>query len=334
MNTILLQLGLLSLAIGVNASAQTYTNIMSGENSTSFSFLSGTGSRTTVTSIQSPFGYPNTITGANDSQTYPSGSTGGNPEPWWFYYDTCGSNTCAYDLTGTAIPRPPAIGQISSQKFSAIGFLTKATLNGTVSNGGSTNPANMYETFFFTERNDYQGQREIGIARQMSPYAHVIDPSNPGDYTYAYWFTNDNCGTGTSLGYPTISTPASCRTSQATGGVEALGSGPLLQTGYNIDFITGLTTGTQYIFQTYIFWASWDSTYKQRIEVWDSTFTTQIFADNIDTTYLGVSLGLTTSGTSGYVTLGTQRFDPNPPSGTLSQTGVNLSVSYVQIITP
>jgi hypothetical protein len=329
MNKLFVELWLLSLAIGVSASAQTYTNIMSGENSTSFSFLSGTGNRTTVTSLQSPFGYPNTITGANDSQTYPSGSPGGNPEPWWFYYATCGSNTCAYDLTGTAVPRPPAIGQVSSQKFSAIGFLTKATLNGTVSNGGSTSEANMYETFYFSERNDYQGQREIGFARQMSPYAHAIDPNNPGDYTYAYWFTNDNCGTGTSVGYPTISIPASCRTSRATGNVEALGSG--LQIGYNIDFIAGLTTGTQYIYQTYIFWANWDSTYKQRIEVWDSTFTTLIFADNLDTTYLGVNLGLTASGTSGYVTLGTQRYDP---SATLSQTGVNLSVSYVQIITP
>jgi hypothetical protein len=336
MNTTLLQLGLLSLAIGASASAQTYTNVMSGESSTSFSFLSGTGSRTTVTSIQSPFGYPNTITGANDSQTYPSGSTGGNPEPWWFYYDTCGSNTCAHDLTGAAIPRPPAIGQVSYLKSSAIGFLTKATLNGTVSNGGSHAEANMYETFFLTERNDHQGQKEIGIARQMSPYAHAIDPThNSGDYLYAYWFTNDNCGAGTSVGYPTISLAASCGTSQANGSVKALGSG--LQVGYNIGFICGPSTttcaftGGTYIFQTYIFWASWDSTYKQRIEIYDSSLSTLLFGDNIDTTYLGVSLGLTTSGASGYVTLGTQRFDP---SNTLCQTGVNLSVNYVQIITP
>jgi hypothetical protein len=334
MTKTLYPIALLSLTFCGSASAQTYTNIMSGENSTKFSFLNGTGSRTTVTSIQSPFGYPNTTTGANDSQTYPSGSTGGNPIAWWFYYGTCGSNTCAYDLTGQAIPRPPAIGQISSQKTSVRGFLTKATLNGTVSNGGSTTQADMYETFFFGERNDYQGEREIGFARQMSPYAHAIDSSNSGDYTYAYWFTNVNCGDGNSLGYPSLTIAGTCRASQATGGVQALGTGALPQ-GYNFAFICGatgaciLSPGTTYIFSTYIFWASWDSTYKQRVEIFDSTFTTELYGANLDTSYLGISLGLTDAGTSGYVTVGTQR---NDPSSTLSQSGISLGVDYVQII--
>ncbi len=192
MNTTLLQLGLVSLAIGVSASAQpslTYTTIMSGENSTWYSFHGGNnGGRTTVTSVQSPFGFPNDSTGGTDTQTYPSGSTNGNPEPWWFYFDSCSGtpaiNCVAYDLTGTAIPRPPAIGQISSQKSSVLGLLVYAAFEGTVSNGGSSTPADMYEVAYFTERDDYQGQREIGIARQTSPYATVLDPSNSGDYLF------------------------------------------------------------------------------------------------------------------------------------------------------
>lgn len=330
MNTTLLQLGLLSLAIGVTASAQTYTTIMSGENSQSFSFLNNNtgGNRTTVTSVQSPFAYPNYTTGGTDSQTYPSGNTGGNPEPWWFYYYSCPPYVCTYDWTGVAIERPPSIGQISSQKSSALGFLTQAALKGTATTNNSSYEAELYETFYFTERNDYAGQKEIGIARLIRPYTS-------DDVTFAYWYTNDNCGLGGGSG-PNMGQP-NCRTSQATTGATedpttAWGSGQLLAGGYaNYAFFTGLTTGTTYIFQTYIFWASWDSTYKQRVEVWDSTFTTQIYAANIDTTYLGVSLGLTTSGTSGYVTLGTERYDPH---GTLSQTGFELDVNYVQIITP
>lgn len=61
------------LGFGVNVSAQTYTAIMSGENSQAFSFINNSTSRTTVTSIQSPFAYPNTKTGSADTQTYPTG---------------------------------------------------------------------------------------------------------------------------------------------------------------------------------------------------------------------------------------------------------------------
>src|ERR1700682_2893366 len=120
MNTTLLQLGLLSLAIGVSASAETFTTIMSGENSQSYYFLGGTPSRTTVTSVQSPFAYPSSNIGATDSQTFPSGNVSGTP-PWWFYYYTCGGDVCTHDLTGEYVVRPPSYGQISCQKSSVIG---------------------------------------------------------------------------------------------------------------------------------------------------------------------------------------------------------------------
>jgi hypothetical protein len=65
----------------------------------------------------------------------------------------------------------------------------------------------------------------------------------------------------------------------------------------------------------------------------DSTFITLMYSSNMDTTNLGVSLGITTSGTDGYVTLGTVRIDPYS-TGTLISTGVELDVAYAQIITP
>jgi len=332
MNTTLLQLGLLSLAIGVSASAQTYTTIMNGEDSQSYYFLGGIPNRTTVTSVQSPFAYPSSNIGATDSQKYPSGNGSGTP-PWWFYYYTCGANVCTHDSTPDYIERPPSHGQISSQKSSVIGLLAKATLKGTATSSDHTKAAHLYEVFYFTERNDYAGQREIGFARQMSPYA-----SPSVDVTFAYWYTNDNCGLHTGVGSdPNMGYP-NCRDSRATtGNIEvpatAWTDGHLFAGGGNNVPITGLTTGTQYIYKAHIFWAGWDSTYKLRVEVWDSTFTTQIFASNLDTTNLGDSLGITTSGTSGYVTLGTVRIDPHG-TGTLSSTGVELCVDYVQTITP
>jgi hypothetical protein len=358
MNRPLFQLGLLSLAIGASVSAQTYTAIMSGENSTKFSFLNGTGSRTTVTSVQSPFGFPNTITGANDTMTFPSGSSGGSPEPWWFYYGTCtppASGVCAFDLTGAYIPRGPSYGQISSQKSSVIGVWANAAFDGTASNGNSTVPAGMIEAIYFTVRDDYQGQQEIGIARQMNPYAYCNGMNSPnncgsiynsGDYLFGYWYTNDNCGPANATGSPTttLSVFASCQTSQANGSVQAVGSGPsggsLLQVGApaGFAFICGPSTtscaytGASYVFQTYIFWASWDSTYKQRVEVWDSTFSTPYVGLNLDTTNGSVNLGLTTSGTSGYITVGTELYDPSGP--TISSSGIQLSVSQVKMITP
>ena len=328
MNTTLLQLGLFSLALGVNASAVTYTTIMKGESSEKFTFLSTATPpyRTTVTSVKSPFADPSSHLGANDSQTYPSGNSSGTPY-WWFYYYTCGmDDVCTHDRTDEPIPRPPSHGQVSSQKSSVIGLLAKAALKGTATTSDNDLAAHLYETFYFGERNDYADQKEIGFARQISPYADV-------DVTYAYWFTNVNCGlgggSGPNMGYPY------CRDSRATDGAKedpatAWANGDLPATGYNIEFITGLTTGTEYVFQAYIVWASWDSSYKLRVEVRDSTFTTVIFASNLDTTNLGDSLGITTSGTSGYVTLGTQRVDPN---NTLSATGFQMDVDYVQTIT-
>lgn len=337
MNKTLLQLGLLSLAIGGSASGVTYTTIMSGENSETFSFVNNNnGNRTTVTSVQSPFLFPTYITGGTDTLTYPSGDTGGAPEPWWFHYYTGGgcASVCTHDRTGEGIPRPePSIGQVSDPKSSVLGFLTKAAFKkttATTSNGAL--PAHIIETAYFSERKDYQGEREIGIAR-------LIRPWTSDDVMFAYWYTNDNCGlgggSGDNMGQPY------CRTSRATNGATENpstawnnGNGQLLAGGYsNYAFFPygTIPPGTTYIYQTYIFWASWDSTYKQRVDVFDSGLTTLLWGANIDTSYMGVNLGLTTSGTSGYVTVGTQRFDP---SNTLSATGVELDVDYVQTVKP
>jgi len=87
--------------------------------------------------------------------------------------------------------------------------------------------------------------------------------------------------------------------------------------------ITGLTTGTTYYFKGWLFWASWDSTYKFRVEAWDSTLSTQITAFNINISSRDVNYGATTSGMTGYVTLGTVRF------GTLTSTGAQLSVTSI-----
>lgn len=78
----------------------------------------------------------------------------------------------------------------------------------------------------------------------------------------------------------------------------------------------------------YLFWASWESNYKFRVEVWDSTYSTNIAAFNVDTSSGGVNFGATTSGMNGYVTLGTQRDDP---SNALSASGVQLSITSVEI---
>lgn len=195
--------------------------------------------------------------------------------------------------------------------------------------GVTPSPGRRFGYSLFSERNDYAGQKEIGFARQISPHADDEDD----DVTYAYWYTNVNCGfgggSGPNMGYPY------CRDSRATDGAQevpatAWANGDLPAEGYNFEFITGLTTGTKYNFLAYIFWASWDSSYKLRVEVRDSTFTTVIFASNLDTTNLGDSLGITTAGTSGYATVATQRVDPD---GELSATGFQMDVDYVQTIT-
>ena len=68
-----------SLACAPGVSAQTFTNIISGENSEKFSFINSASSRSTVTSIQSPFGYPGNHVGAPDTLPYPSGNSSATP---------------------------------------------------------------------------------------------------------------------------------------------------------------------------------------------------------------------------------------------------------------
>ncbi len=302
------------LTFGVKAPAITYTAIMNGENSTKFSFLNNNiNPRSTVTSIQSPFAYPTTITGSTDTQTYPSGNSSATP-PWWFYYS---GNFIANDSTGVAIGRPASYGQTSFQKSSVIGIRPKAAYSGTVSGSSGT----MYEAIYFSERVDWSGQREFGFSRQMSPGSGV-------DQISFYWSTNSNCSTYANvynMGYPW------CRTSRATGAQENPQSAPLVAEYLLPTQINGLTTGTTYYFKGYIFWATWDSTYKFRVEVWDSTNTIQITAFNVNTSSGGVNYGATTSGMSGYVTATTQRADPN---SALTSHGAQLSVTSIDIITP
>lgn len=341
MKTTLLQLGILAVALDVSATAQTYTTIMSGEDSTQLTFPSSpaSGQHATVTSVQSPFSFPSSYTFQNDYYyTYPSGS--GSTPPWWFSYYACSSPGpyCTHDLTNGAISRPPTNGQISDVKSNVMGLLAEATFTGTVSRSALTSPADLLETFYFTERDDYAGQREIGVVRDqgINPYYDDGDGCNANacyDITYAYWYTNDNCEITENIGYPY------CRTGQATeGNTETLGSPPsgtlLDATGSNFVDLTGMVTaGTTYIFQSYIYWDSGSSSYQLWVEIDDSTFTCVLFSASVDTTSGGSTLGITTSGVpTAYVTLGTVRVDPsNLFSGS---TGVQLGVDYVQIKTP
>lgn len=301
-----------SLALGVNAPAQTWTAIMSGENSQAFSFINNSTSRTTVTSIQSPFAYPNTVTGSTDTQTYPTGNGSLTP-PWWFYYTVSSGVYTTHDLTSVNPNRAPSYGQTSSQKSAVIGIRPKAAFSGSVSGSAGT----MLEAIYFSERADWAGQREFGFFRQMSPGVSL-------DKMYFYWSTNSNCSIADNSGYPW------CRTSQATNNATEDPTMAPLASGYFLPTeITGLTPGTTYYFNGYLFWASWDSTYKFRVEVWDSTYSTQITAFNVDTSSGGVNYGLTTSGMSGYVTVGTQRADP---TSALSSSGIQLSVASMEMV--
>lgn len=94
--------------LGLNA--QTYTAIISGENSQAFSFLNGNPTRPTVTSIQSPFAYPNTITGSNDmaGYAYPVGNSSATPPYWFKYTGHTGSLYTTQDLTGVEPYRYPS----------------------------------------------------------------------------------------------------------------------------------------------------------------------------------------------------------------------------------
>ena len=178
----------------------------------------------------------------------------------------------------------------------------------------------MYESIYFSERVDWSGQKEFGFNRQMTPSAGI-------DKIFFYWSTNSNCSIMDNSGYPW------CQTSRAP--VPPAYENPLsapLVAEYNLSTqITGLTTGTTYYFKGYLFWATWDSTYKFRVEIWDSTNTTQITAFNVDTSSGGVNYGATTSGMYGYVTATTQR---DKFSSGMTSSGVQLSVTSIDIITP
>ena len=294
-----------SLVVGASAHGQSFYSVMSGENSTYFSFLNGTATRTTVTSIQSPFVYPGTGTGAYDgTYTYPSGNGSATP-PWWFAYTTVSPYT-ATDYTNAAIGRNPSYGQISSSKSGVYGILTKATFQGS----GTSSGGFFIEAIFFGERVEWAGQREFGFFR----------PVDVADTVYFYWSTNSNCSNYDNQGYPW------CRTSIAPNATETPSSPPLVAEHFVSEPITGVTTSTEYTWIAYVFWASWDSTYKFRVEQWNSAYTGSVItAFNVDTIDACVNLGLTTSGTSGYVTLAAQRKDP------FSAGGAQLGVSLVKV---
>ncbi|MFN3326458.1 MAG: hypothetical protein ACK5AZ_23415 [Bryobacteraceae bacterium] len=292
-----------SVLLAVSAHGQTFTSIMNGENSTSFSFINSSGTRNTVTSIQSPFTDPNTGIGANDSLTYPTGSGSATP-PWWFRY-TAAFPSVAQDLTGQHIFRYPTYGQSSSLKSGVYGIRTKATFQGS----GSSSGGYLIEAIFFGERTDWAGQREFGFFRQVQDVGRV----------YFYWSTNSNCSIFDNMGYPW------CRTSQAPNTTENPALAPLAPEHFEAFPIDGLSTSTEHVWLGYLFWASWDSSYKFRVEVWDSSYTTQIAAFNADTINGGVNFGLTTSGMNGYATLTTTRKNPFSASNT------QLSVSSVEI---
>lgn len=110
-----------------------------------------------------------------------------------------------------------------------------------------------------------------------------------------------------------------CRTAVAPNSTEAPGSAPLVYEHFVSEPISGVTTSTEYP------WVA-DSTYKFRVEQWNSSNTgSPITALNVDTVDSGVNFGLTTSGTSGYVTLAAQRLDP------FSASGAQLGVSLVKV---
>jgi hypothetical protein len=280
---------------------QTFTAIMAGESSTKITVANGSMNRTSVTSIQTPFAFPN-ASAAYDSITYPNGNSSGTP-PWWFRYYEVFSTYYLTDLTLSDPYRPAQNSQQSSAKSGVMGIQTWATFSGTATG------SEVIQTIYFGERQDWAGEREFGFAR----YA-VSGP------WFFYWSVNSNCSITANLGYPW------CRLYEAVNGAsENPNSAPLLgEFLYPISISSGLTVGTEYLFKAWLFWA-WDSTYKFRVEVWDSTGSVNISAYNVDTSVGGTNYGATTSGMTGYVNLGTVQ------SGTATATGVQLSVLGVDI---
>ena len=281
------------IATIVPAYGQTWSNTLISEASTNLAFLNGNSTpRTTTYSLQSPV-MPTTDTGANDdgNHFYPYGS--GVTPPWWFTYTN--GNFTATDLTGTIPYRYPTNGQISFVKPNVYGVRSRAAFTGSGSGQGYG-----IEAIFVGEREDWAGQREFGFARSLN---------EPNTVTF-YWSINSNCSQGDNAGYPY------CRSYQAPNppAQENPTNAPLVREELFSFPIYNVNCSVQSMWVGYLFWASWDSSYKFRVEQWDSTYSTPIIGFNVDTTLYSngtpVSLGLTTNGMTGYVNLTATRKPP------------------------
>jgi hypothetical protein len=214
------------------------------------------------------------------------------------------------DLTGVRIYRNPSHGQISRLKRGVLGIRARARFAGSGSGAGG-----FYEAIYFGERPDWGGQREFGFVRKVN---ESVDQSLR-ERVYFYWSTNSNCSIRDNHGYPW------CRSSQATTGTrEFPGSVPLFAEHFEATEINNVEPSKQYRWVAYLFWASWDSTFKFRVEMWDATYTTQIAAFNADTIAGHVNFGASTTGMDGYVTLATQRIEPVSARGPLIVSSVEI----------
>jgi hypothetical protein len=271
----------------VPVSGQTWTTTLSGESSYNLAFVDGnTQPRTLTSSLQSP-AMPTTAIGANDdiNHRYPSGNASGTP-PWWFIYTN--NNFTATDLTNNFIYRNPTIGQISFPKSGTYGVRARAAFKGSGSGSGYG-----IESIYVGERDDWAGQREFGFFRNLS---------EPNTVRF-YWEINANCSQTANAGYPY------CRASQAPGNAETPGSVALFRDELFSAPFTGVNCSVQSMWVAYVFWASWDMSYKFRVEQWNSSYTVLVNAFNFDMTQYDagimswINLGLTTSGMTGYMNL-------------------------------
>lgn len=282
---VLAPLGCAIAATVVPVSGQTWTTTLSGESSYNLAFVNGnTQPRTLTSSLQSPV-MPTTAIGANDDMNhkYPSGNASGTP-PWWFIYTN--GNFTATDLTNSTIFRYPTMGQISLPKAATAGVRARAAFKGSGSGSGYG-----IESIYVGQRDDWAGQKEYGFFRNLS---------EPNTVRF-YWEFNSNCQQTGNAGYPY------CRASQAQGNVETPGSVALFRDELFSAPFTGVNCSVQSMWVAYIFWASWDWTYKFRVEQWDSSYTMFINAFNFDMTQYdwsimqNINLDLNTSGMTGYV---------------------------------
>jgi hypothetical protein len=303
----LLTLAWLALA-PVHSDGQTFTSAMTGESSTTFAFVNGNGARNLAWTLQSPFLFPTVSAGAYDTPNYgyPVGNALAAPPSWFVYTANSGGGLYStFDLTNMPPYRYPSYGQISNFKSNIIGIRAKAKFDGSGSGDGF-----FIEAIYFSERQDWAGQREFGFFRNVSEDSRV----------YFYWSTNSNCSITANMGYPY------CRLYQATGGQEYAAFAPVVAEHFEATAIDNIDTTRQYVWISYVFWAFWDASYKFRVEVWDDTYTAQIAGFNVDTTSDSTSFGVNSSGLSGYITLATQRRDPFYTSNS------QLSVTSVETV--